>query len=86
MKTRTLFEAYQAIIKKYYGRTVSAKTFNQFVDYTKKGQEVAGVKPILNPINLYAFGLGISAEDASRLLFEKSKAIQAKEEVAGEDS
>lgn len=70
-KTQTLFEGYQRIVKKYYGRTVSLETFNKFVEYTKKGETVDGVKPILNPINLYAFGLGITSEEANQLLFRK---------------
>lgn len=70
MKTQTLFEAYQKTIKKYYGKTVSFETFNKFVEYTKKGEMVNDVKPILNPINLYAFGLGLTSEEANRILFE----------------
>lgn len=70
-KTQTLFEGYQRIVKKYYGRTVSLETFNKFVEYTKKGETVDGVKPILNPINLYAFGLGLTSEEANQLLFRK---------------
>lgn len=70
-KTQMLFEGYQRIVKKHYGRTVSLETFNKFVEYTKKGETVDGVKPILNPINLYAFGLGITSQEANRILFEE---------------
>lgn len=70
-KTQTLFEAYQKTIKKYYGKTVSLETFNRFVEYTKRGEMDNDVKPILNPINLYAFGLGLTSEEANRILFEE---------------
>lgn len=69
-KTQTLFEGYQRIIKKHYGRTVSLETFNRFLEYSKQDEMRQGVKPILSPINLYAFGLGLTSEEANRILFE----------------
>ncbi|MEQ9763232.1 hypothetical protein [Streptococcus jiangjianxini] len=67
--TQQLFEAYQRIVKKHYGRTVTQDTFNKFVEYTKKGDMQNGVKPILNSINLYAFGLGITSEESKNIMF-----------------
>lgn len=69
--TQQLFEAYQRFVKKYYGRTVMQETFNKFVEYTKRGEIVNGVKPIMNPINLYAFGTGLTSEEAKDLMFKK---------------
>lgn len=70
LKTQTLFEAYQCFIKKYYGRTVSLETFNKFVEYTKRGETINDVKPILNPTNLYAFGTGVTSAEANAILFQ----------------
>ena len=66
--TQQLFEAYQRFVKKYYGRTVMQETFNKFVEYTKRGEIVNGVKPT---INLYAFGTGLTSEEAKDLMFKK---------------
>ncbi|MGT2623962.1 hypothetical protein [Streptococcus thoraltensis] len=69
--TQQLFEDYHRIIKKHYGRTATQETFNKFVEYTKKGEVVDGVKPIMNPINLYAHGIGITSKEATDILFER---------------
>ena len=68
--TQQLFENYQRIVKKQFGRTVTQETFNRFLEYTKQGNMINGVKPILNPINLYAFGLGITSAEANTILFQ----------------
>lgn len=60
-------------LKKMYGKQASIETFNQFVEYCQKGKEVNGVKPVLNPINLYAFGIGITTLEADRLRIERYK-------------
>ncbi|MDG3141418.1 hypothetical protein MKL29_00900 [Streptococcus suis] len=69
--TQQLFENYQRIVKKQFGRTVTQETFNRFLEYTKQGNMINGVKPILNPINLYAFGTGLTSEEAKDLMFKK---------------
>lgn len=68
--TQQLFENCQRIVKKQFGRTVTQETFNRFLEYTKQGNMINGVKPILNPINLYAFGLGITSAEANAILFQ----------------
>lgn len=68
--TQRLFEDYQRIVKKYYDRTVTQETFNKFVEYTKRGETVNGVKPMLTPIHLYAFGVGISSAEANMIFWE----------------
>lgn len=67
----TIFEAHNAFLKKFYGKTAGRETFKRFVRYCQTGQMENGVKPILNPINLYAFGHGISSQEASDLMFRK---------------
>lgn len=69
--TQQLFEDYQRFIKDYYGRTVTQETFNKFVEYTKRGETINDVKPIMNPINLYAFGTGMTSDEAKDLMFLK---------------
>lgn len=68
-----IFSGFNTLLKKMYGKQASIKTFNQFVEYCQKGKEVNGIKPVLNPINLYAFGLGITTEEADRLRIERYK-------------
>lgn len=59
-----IFNGFNGLLRKMYSKQASVETFNQFVEYCQRGEELNGIKPILNPINLYAFGFGISTEDA----------------------
>ncbi|MGT2744110.1 hypothetical protein ACVRW4_01950 [Streptococcus phocae subsp. phocae] len=59
-----IFDGFNALLKKMYNKQASIDTFNRFVEYCQNGIEKNGVKPILNPINLYAFGFGISTEES----------------------
>ena len=68
---QAIFDSHNDFLKKHYGKTASQETFNKFVQYCKVGVQQNGIKPILNPINLYAFGFGISSEKATDLLFEE---------------
>ncbi|MGT2926887.1 hypothetical protein [Streptococcus cuniculipharyngis] len=72
--TQTLFKAYNEFLKKRYGRSASKETYENFIGYCRRGVMENGVKPILNPVNLYAFGCGISSAEAVDLLFEKAVA------------
>lgn len=66
-----IFSGFNALLKKMYGKQASIETFNKFVEYCQKGKEVNGVKPVLNPINLYAFGLGITTAEALKIYRER---------------
>lgn len=68
--TQTLFDRYNGFLERHYNRKASVKTFNEFVDYCREGKEVNGVKPFMNPVNLYAFGTGMSSEQVMNLIFE----------------
>lgn len=65
-----LFEAYNEFLAKWYGRTCSKETFAKFVRYCDRNETENGVKPILNPINLYAFGKGTTSAEANELLLK----------------
>ncbi|HEK9150150.1 TPA: hypothetical protein SUF49_002020, partial [Streptococcus equi subsp. equi] len=60
-----IFDGFNALINKMYGRQSSIETFNRFVEYCQKRREENGVEPVLNPINLFAFGVGITTEEAN---------------------
>ncbi|PXX83133.1 hypothetical protein DI495_05320 [Streptococcus dysgalactiae subsp. equisimilis] len=66
-----IFNGFNILLKKMYGKQASIDTFNQFVEYCQKGKEVNGVKPVLNPINLYAFGLSITTLEAMEIYRER---------------
>lgn len=68
-----IFSGFNALLKKMYGKQASIETFNHFVEYCQKGKEVNGVKPVLNPINLFAFGVGITTEEANKLRIKRYK-------------
>ncbi len=70
---QAIFDSHNDFLKKHYGKIASQETFNKFVQYCKSGVQQNGIKPVLNPINLYAFGFGISSEKATELLFLKEK-------------
>lgn len=69
-----IFKDYNDFLKQRYGRTASKETFANFVRYCQAGRMENEVKPILNPINLYAFGHGISSSEASDLMFREDGA------------
>lgn len=66
-----IFSGFNVLLKKMYGKQASIETFNKFVEYCQKGKVVNGVKPVLNPINLYAFGLGIPTIEAMKIYRER---------------
>ncbi|WP_243096301.1 hypothetical protein [Streptococcus dysgalactiae] len=68
-----IFSGFNTLLKKMYGKQASIETFNQFVEYCQKGKEANGVKPVLNPINLYAFGTGMTTAEANQLRIERYK-------------
>ncbi|UWM91251.1 hypothetical protein [Streptococcus parauberis] len=70
-----LFNLFNDQLQKDYGKTASAETFNEFTDYCKEGKKLNGVKPILNWINLYAFGTGITTDEAEELRYERLRKV-----------
>ncbi|TWT16432.1 hypothetical protein [Streptococcus sp. sy010] len=75
--SQELFEGYNEFLKERYGRTCSKETFKRFIQYCQKGVKENDVTPVLNPINLYAFGCGISSTEADKRLFLKSDTERA---------
>ncbi|VTS33139.1 phage protein [Streptococcus porcinus] len=75
MTQMPIFNYFYNLIQKDYGKRVSHETFDKFVKYCEAGKEVNGVKPILNWINLYAFGTGITTEEAEELRYERLRAV-----------
>lgn len=68
-----MFDEFNNILQKTYGKQASKDTYNRFVVYCNNGIMIDGVKPIFNPLNLYAFGLGITSSEADKIRFNKWK-------------
>ncbi|ASQ21769.1 TPA: hypothetical protein VDA20_001646 [Streptococcus pyogenes] len=66
-----IFNGFNILLKKMYGKQASIETFNQFIEYCQRGKEVNGVRPVLNPVNLYAFGLSITTLEAMKIYRER---------------
>ncbi|HGN5728678.1 TPA: hypothetical protein ACKS8S_001421 [Streptococcus pyogenes] len=66
-----IFNGFNILLKKMYGKQASIETFNQFIEYCQRGKEVNGVRPVLNPVNLYAFGLSITTLEAMKIYCER---------------
>lgn len=66
-----LFDFFNYQLKKDYGKSASIETFNKFTAYCKAGKEINGVKPILHWINLYAFGTGMTSDEAEDLRYRR---------------
>lgn len=63
---QNLFKQYGLFIFKYYGYKITGGQFNSFLAYCKENDSpVNAVKPIPNPINLYAYCTGISSGAAT---------------------
>lgn len=69
---QNLFKRYGLFIFNHYGYKITGGQFNSFLTYCRENASpVSGVKPILNPINLYAYCTGISSDDATAYLLER---------------
>lgn len=66
-----IFDYFHEMILKDYGKKVSKETFDKFVIYCDAGKETNGVKPILHWINLYAFGTGMTSDEAEKLRYKR---------------
>lgn len=66
-----IFNFFNKQIKKDFGKTASKETFAKFASYCAEGIEKNGVKPIFNWINLYAFGTGMTSDEAEELRYKR---------------
>ena len=69
---QNLFKQYGLFIFKYYGYKITGGQLNSFLVYCRENDSpVNGVKPVFNPINLYAYCSGTSSDDATADLLER---------------
>ncbi|HEO7922170.1 TPA: hypothetical protein VBN14_001754 [Streptococcus agalactiae] len=68
-----MFDEFNKILQKTYGKQASKDTYNRFVVYCSNGIMIDGVKPIFNPFNLFAYGMGITSDEADKIRFNKLK-------------
>lgn len=65
-----LFLAYRNQCKYFFDWVLSSDDYLKFIAYCERGEIKNDVKPILNPINLYAFGTGKTSDEATESLYK----------------